>query len=242
MADKLPIATERSMLLRTNTDESGEQPFLVEIAPNLSAMNHRLYRQSRLYNVRFETSDTAQGTAVSYEFYTLPDNWFVRGAVKYAHRTYMQNHDDELASGVKFSKWHDFRVSPQNPDGTYEFTAGRMFDGDDSEEVTAVQPYGELLDLKDAEQMVESGDRAPYDRDFSSMIPDDETVDDVTGQHILTLKAFSGTDRNGGVQCDLMDDNEKTAVLDLLRTVRIGIIVMAAVGGGLGLNEMIGVV
>ncbi len=39
-----------------------------------------------------------------------------------------------------------------------------------------------------------------------------------------------------------MDDNEKTAVLDLLRTVRIGIIVMAAVGGGLGLNEMIGVV
>ncbi len=251
MADKLPIATERSMLLRTNTDESGEHPFLIEVAPNLSAMNSRLYRQSRLYNVRFEAAQNAGGTSIGYEFYTLPDTWFVRGAIKYAHKTYMQNHADELANGVKFSKWHDFRVSPQNPDGTYEFTAGRMFDGDgyanlvqdepsgaggtysttkaadgtsmgfhvignvansynilreyaelinnrkpDSEEITAVQPYGELLDLKDAEQMVESGDRAPYDRDFSSMIPDDETVDDATGQHILTLKSFLSIDRD----------------------------------------------
>jgi hypothetical protein len=39
-----------------------------------------------------------------------------------------------------------------------------------------------------------------------------------------------------------MNDNEKTAVLDLLRTVRIGIVVMAVVGGGMGINEMIGVI
>ena len=39
-----------------------------------------------------------------------------------------------------------------------------------------------------------------------------------------------------------MNDNEKTAVLDLLRTVRIAIVVMAVVGGGMGINEVIGVV
>ena len=39
-----------------------------------------------------------------------------------------------------------------------------------------------------------------------------------------------------------VNDNEKTAVLDLLRTVRIGIVVMAVVGGGMGINEVIGVV
>ena len=254
MADKLPIACERSMLMRASTDESGEQPFLVEIAPNLSRMNNRLYRQSRLYNVRFETIDHAQSAAVSYEFYTLPDNWFVRGAIKYAHGVYMQNHEDELKAGISFSQWHDFDINPQNADGVYEFTGARLWDGDgyasisadepsgiggtfsttkaadgtdfgfhvmgniansynifreyaeflnnrkpDNESSTAVQPYGDLLDLKDAEQMVESGDRAPYDRDFSGWIPDDETVDDSTGQHILTLKAFSGTDRDGGM-------------------------------------------
>ena len=248
------MATERSMLLRTATDETGENAFLVEVAPNLSRMNNRLYRQSRLYNVRFETSDAFQGSAVSYEFYTLPDNWFVRGAIKYAHHVYMQNHNDELEAGIEFSQWHDFDISPQNPDGTYEFTGARLWDGDgfatisadeasgiggnysttkaadgtsfgfhvmgniansynifreyaeflnnkkpDNESTTAIQPYGDLLDLKDAEQMVESGDRAPYDRDFSGWIPDDESVDDSTGQHVLTLKAFSGTDRDGGV-------------------------------------------
>ena len=252
MADKLPIACERSMLLQTNTDETGENPFLVEIAPNLSRMNNRLYRQSRLYNVRFEAKDNVQANPATYEFYTLPDTWFVRGAIKYAHSIYMQNHMDELEAGIEFSQWHDFDISPQNPDGTYEFTGARLWDGDgfasiaadepsgiggtysttkaadgtafgfhvmgnvadsynifreyaeflnnnksDDESTTAVQPYGDLLDLKDAEQMVESGDRAPYDRDFSGWIPDDETVDDSTGQHILTLKAFLATDRDG---------------------------------------------
>ncbi len=255
MADKLPIACERSMLLRSETDESGEQPFLVEVAPNLSRMNNRLYRQSRLYNVRFEAVDVSQGNPVKYEFYTLPDTWFVRGAIKYAHSVYMQNHKDELEAGVTFSPWHDFDISPQNPDGTYEFTGARLWDGDgfasiaadepsgisgtysttkaadgtsmgfhvlgniansynilreysellnnkkpDNESTTAVQPYGDLLDLKDAEQMVESGDRAPYDRDFSGWIPDDETVDDTTGQHILTLKSMLVSDRDSSPQ------------------------------------------
>ena len=255
MADKLPIACERSMLLRANTDETGENPFLVEVAPNLSRMNNRLYRQSRLYNVRFEAVDVSQGNPVKYEFYTLPDTWFVRGAIKYAHSIYMQNHKDELEAGVTFSQWHDFDINPQNPDGTYEFTGVRLWDGDgfasvsadepsgiggtysttkaadgtafgfhvmgnvsnsynilreyaeflnnrkpDDESTTAVQPYGDLLDLKDAEQMVESGDRAPYDRDFSGWIPDDESVDDSTGQHCLTLKSMLVSDRDSSPQ------------------------------------------
>ncbi len=240
------------MLLRSTADESGEHPFLVEVAPNLSKMNNRLYRQSRLYNVRFQAHDKSTSSSISYEFYTLPDTWFVRGAVKYAYSTYMQNHADELANGIKFGKWHDFDINPQNPDGTYEFTKATLFDGDgytgvvsdepsgiggtysttkaadgtamgfhvlgnvsnsynilrefaerlsnnvaDDPSVTAVQPYAELLDLKDAEQMVESGDRPPYDQDFGTMIPDDETVDDSTGQHVLTLKSLLNVDRDG---------------------------------------------
>ncbi len=39
-----------------------------------------------------------------------------------------------------------------------------------------------------------------------------------------------------------MDESEQKAVADLLRTVRIGIVVMAVVGGGVGLNEMTGII
>jgi len=253
MADKLPIACERSMLVRTSTDESGEQPFFIEASKLLARMNNRLYRQSRLYNVRFEAIDNSQTTRTAYEFYTLPDTWFVRGAIKYAHSIYMQNHKEELEAGIKFSQWHDFRVSPQNPDGTYELTEVELWDGDgfanipadeatgtysqtkasdgttygfhvmgniansynilreyaeflnnrkpDDESTTAVQPYSDLVPgLLDAETMVESGDRAPYDRDFSTWIPDDETVDDSTGQHCLTLKAMLMSDADTSPQ------------------------------------------
>ena len=41
---------------------------------------------------------------------------------------------------------------------------------------------------------------------------------------------------------DDMNDNEKTAVLDLLRTVRIGIVVMAICAGSVGVNELTGVI
>ena len=36
-----------------------------------------------------------------------------------------------------------------------------------------------------------------------------------------------------------MDESEQKAIADLLRTVRIAIVVMAVVGGGMGFNEMI---
>lgn len=39
-----------------------------------------------------------------------------------------------------------------------------------------------------------------------------------------------------------MDEAEQKAIADLLRTVRIAIVVMAVVGGGVGINEMMGVI
>ena len=38
----------------------------------------------------------------------------------------------------------------------------------------------------------------------------------------------------------VMDETEQKAIADLLRTVRIAIVVMAVVGGGMGINEMTG--
>ena len=40
----------------------------------------------------------------------------------------------------------------------------------------------------------------------------------------------------------IMDETEQKAIADLLRTVRIAILVMAVVGGGMGINEMTGMI
>ena len=45
-----------------------------------------------------------------------------------------------------------------------------------------------------------------------------------------------------GIQCDIMDEQEQKAISDLLRTVRIGIVVMAICAGSLGVNEMTGMI
>lgn len=39
-----------------------------------------------------------------------------------------------------------------------------------------------------------------------------------------------------------MDESEQKAISDLLRTVRIGIVVMAICAGSMGVNEMTGLV
>jgi hypothetical protein len=39
-----------------------------------------------------------------------------------------------------------------------------------------------------------------------------------------------------------MDDNEKTAILDLLKTVRIGLVVLAVVGGYANRDLLIGLI
>jgi hypothetical protein len=40
----------------------------------------------------------------------------------------------------------------------------------------------------------------------------------------------------------MMDESEQKAIADLLRTVRIGIVVMAICAGSVGVNEMTGMI
>jgi hypothetical protein len=133
---------------------------------------------------------------------------------------------DELNAGIKMAKWHDFNINEQNPDGTWDYMGGCLYDGDtsggwgntaadelitdssvtdaggtsksfnlmgamtnhynifsefakklnyrvsDDESVSSDQPYDGLLDLKDSDVLAERGDRAPYDRDFSTFLHD----------------------------------------------------------------------
>jgi hypothetical protein len=247
----LQTATQRAIPLIAAADGSSTGRAVVQGNLQAAKMNGRLYRQCRNYDVSFSVNltEVSHTPTLTYDFFTLPDTWFVRGAIRHAYNTYMQMMQDELAQGVKMARWHDFSINEQNPDGVYEYLSAAMWDGDgwgtlaadetitdssvtDSsgtsqgfhlignvtnsfnifreysqllnynkptdESVSSTQPYDGLLDLDDADVLSERGDRAPYDRDWSSMIPDDATVDDSTGQHLLVLQDSLIVDANAG--------------------------------------------
>jgi hypothetical protein len=105
---------------------------LVQANLQASKMNNRLYRQCRSYNLGFRLANLDDLNVSSYttvDFYTLPNTWFVHGAIKHAFETYMQAMADEMAQGIKMARWHDFSINEQNPDGTWDYLSAALFDG-----------------------------------------------------------------------------------------------------------------
>lgn len=231
-------------IMAATTDGSGTA--IVQANLQLSKMNNRLYRQLRDYHVSFSVAAPGGITAstVDYRFWTLPNTWFVKGAIEHAYLTYMQCMADELNAGIRMARWHDFSINEQDVDGVYDYMNVCLFDGDgwatlsadetitdstvkntsgtsmgfnlmgnesnsfnifneyakvlnygtpDDESVSSDQPYTGLLDLEDADVLAERGDRAPYDRDFTSFLHDG--TDD---QNILVQRDYLVVDRDGG--------------------------------------------
>ena len=78
---------------------------------DLSRINHRLYRQSRYYDMKVDIdADLPDGSIVSV--YALQDTWMNQKAYQMAKSVFDQNSKEELAqlaSGNK-ARWNDFRV------------------------------------------------------------------------------------------------------------------------------------
>lgn len=124
--------TEKCIPVKAAADTSGAAGrMIVKGNRHLGEMNNRLYRQCRTYDLKFSTiaNNVGSGDTWTYDFYTLPNTWFVYGAIKYAYDTYMQAHDDEVRAGVRFSKWHDFHINEQDPDEDWELSEACLFDG-----------------------------------------------------------------------------------------------------------------
>lgn len=78
---------------------------------DLSRINHRLYRQSRFYEMKVDIdADLPEGSTVSV--YALQDSWMNQKAYQMAHSVFEKNSKEEMAqlrSGAK-ARWNDFRV------------------------------------------------------------------------------------------------------------------------------------
>lgn len=126
--------TQKCLAIMAAADTSGAAgTLIVKTSQELSMQNNRLYRQAMNYKVSFSLigiNALHDDNEVQYDFFTLPNNWFTHGAIRYAFRTYMQAHQDELNAGVRFARWHDFTIDEQNPDGTWELSQSTNYDGD----------------------------------------------------------------------------------------------------------------
>jgi hypothetical protein len=90
---------------------SAGQTILIDVAKTLSAQNHRLYRQGKLYHVKLSVTDHSPqaGDLVKqqYQVFTIPDTWYVKKAWELAFAA----REEQLSlSHRNRGRWDDFRV------------------------------------------------------------------------------------------------------------------------------------
>ena len=127
----IPMAsdTELQVPLVAN-DATGVGQAAVDVVEEMCKMNHRLYRQAMTYPVSFHAYADNTGTRYTYRFYTLANNWFVHGAVKYAFKNWRSSLQEELMGGAAQGRFLDWRIAHTNPDGDNTKLVGTTWDGD----------------------------------------------------------------------------------------------------------------
>ena len=83
---------------------------MINIDRSLSAVNHRLYRQSRVYNAKIALVDPTRD--VMWEIYRLRDTWSLQKAYQMAKNEYDENVAEARKMGIE-SRWNDFRINPR---------------------------------------------------------------------------------------------------------------------------------
>ena len=105
-ADYYPV--QRSIQLGSTSDAS--QHKLVDVGRLLSVVNHRLYRQGKTYQVKFDL-DTQLSNG-KYTVWALVDTWYVQKAWQMAKAAYDKSMAAERAHlGASVARWEDFRVA-----------------------------------------------------------------------------------------------------------------------------------
>ena len=101
---------QRKMTLGVALPSTPDTNLLIRTDKLLSNVNHRLYRQSRVYNVKVDIdADLADGDFV--KVYALADTWYNMKAYQFAKKTFDENSSEESEMlGATKARWNDFRV------------------------------------------------------------------------------------------------------------------------------------
>lgn len=83
---------------------------ICKVANRLSQINHRLYRESRLYECSV-TIDGNVADATTVDVYALADTWYLKGALKLAKMAWDESNSEEIAmNNGNTARWNDFRI------------------------------------------------------------------------------------------------------------------------------------
>lgn len=106
MAKMYPVQRKMNLLLQTASAPIG----IIRADRCLSAVNHRLYRQSRMYHCKVDIDPNAQqGTVV--DVWALANTWYTQKSYQRAYETFLENSKeerDQMKGAV--ARWNDFRV------------------------------------------------------------------------------------------------------------------------------------
>ena len=103
---------QRKMRLReTASPQTNDTQMQILVDKQLSAINHRLYRQSRIYSCKVEI-DASLPTGAFVDVYALSDTWMNMKAYQYAKKQYDKNSNEEMSAIAQSNvgRWNDFRV------------------------------------------------------------------------------------------------------------------------------------
>lgn len=93
-------------------DTGGTSDVYVDIGQCLSLINHRLYRQGRMYRVKVSiTSPSSSGGAA---LTTLPDTWWARRSYINVRKAWMDRVESIKKVGGAVARWNDFKVGYDN--------------------------------------------------------------------------------------------------------------------------------
>lgn len=95
----------------TANPQTNDTQMQILVDKQLSAVNHRLYRQSRVYSCKVEI-DASLATGSTVDVYALSDTWMNMKAYQYAKEQFDKNSSEEMGalSQTNIGRWNDFRV------------------------------------------------------------------------------------------------------------------------------------
>lgn len=105
---------QRATEIRTFGNDDNK---LIDVPKMMSMLNHRLYRQSRVYRSKINLmnrteQNTSYPTGFTIEVYALRDTWMLQKAYQLAKATYDKNTAEERArlGSKQTARWEDFRI------------------------------------------------------------------------------------------------------------------------------------
>ena len=151
---------------------------LIDVGKCLSAINHRLYRQGKIYTVKIE-SPLFQPAGVGVNLKRLPNTWWMQKAWHLAKEA----RDDQLnGSNRPRGRWDDFRVGWDSAYKTGSLPALADYSGTWSADESQVSKAHDATDSVDHEFVVYGAARDASNNLYGIIEQYDQTGNTMTGQ------------------------------------------------------------